>query len=306
MIFFQDAAAAEAVDATAEVVKEGAFTFTDLINDPAGTLPKLTDAAVNAAPKLLIAILILIIGFWIAKRVAKFINGMLGKTLDVSLAKFVGSIVSLLLKVVVLMVAASVLGINTTSIVAIFAALMVGVGMALNGTLGQLASGIMLMIFKPIRVGDLVEVGGGHLGTVEAINAFNTTLETLDNKRIIVANSNVTGNTITNISGQGTVGVELDFRIPYDVDIDKAREVILGVGKNNPHVIHDTSVAPAHGVVVSNLKDGYVTLSTRPFVKSENYWDAYFGLQEQGKKALDAAGIAMPMPNTTVHLNKMN
>jgi len=305
MIFFQEAAPAETVEVV-ETIKEGAFTLTDLINDPAGTLPKVSAWAVNIVPKLLIAALILIIGFWIAKRVAKFVNGLLSNTLDVSLARFLGSIVSLLLKIVVLMVAASVLGINTTSIVAIFAALMVGVGMALNGTLGQLASGIMLMIFKPIRVGDLVEVGGGHLGTVEAINAFNTTLETLDNKRIIVANSNVTGNTITNISGQGTVGVELDFRIPYNVDIDKAREVILNVGKNNPHVIHDSSVAPAHGVVVSDLKDGYVTLSTRPFVKSENYWDAYFGLQEEGKKALDAAGIAMPMPNTTVHLNKMN
>ena len=147
---------------------------------------------------------------------------------------------------------------------------MVGVGMALNGTLGHVASGVMLMIFKPFKVGDLVTIGGGQTtGTVKEISAFSTILKTLDNKKIIIANSNVTGNDITNISGQGTVGVELTFGIGYGDDIDKARQIILDVGKSCPHVLSD----PAQGVVVAELGDSSVNLATRPFCNSEHYWD---------------------------------
>lgn len=264
---------------------------------------KFTDMAITYAPSILIALLTLIIGFWIIGRVVKFMARRLVKGgLDESLSKFLTSILSVGLKIVLLLSVAAKLGFATTSFIAIFGALMVGVGMALNGTIGHLASGVMLMIFKPFKAGDLVTIGGGQTGTVEAINAFNTTLATLDNKRIFIANSNVTGNDITNISGQGIVGVELTFGIGYDDDIDKARSIIMEVGQTCPYILKD----PAQGVVVAELGDNSVNLATRPFCNSENYWDTMFYMQENVKKAFDRAGIGIPYPQLDVHMVGQN
>ena len=220
--------------------------------------------------------------------------------MDESLSKFISSLASVAMKVMLLLSVASMFGVSTTSFVAILGALTVGIGMALNGSIGHLASGVMLMIFKPFKVGDLVDIGGGHVGTVEAINAFNTTLATLDNKRIIIANSNVTGNTITNISGQGVVGVELTYGIGYNDSIDEAREIILAVGRQCPYILDD----PAQGVVVAELADSSVNLATRPFCQSKHYWNTLFYMQENVKKALDAAGIGIPFPQMDVHMIK--
>lgn len=267
-------------------------------------LPALTgqiyEMAVAYAPKVLLALLTLFVGFWIIGKIVSFLSRGLSSTgMDITLSKFLSSVVSIILKVMLLLSVAGMFGVNTTSFIAILGALMVGVGMALNGTIGHAASGIMLMIFKPFKVGDLVDIGGGHVGAVEAINAFNTTLATLDNKRIIVANGNVTGNTITNISGQGTVGVELTFGIGYNDSIDKAREIILAVGKECPYVLDD----PAQGVVVAELADSSVNLATRPFCKSEHYWDTMFYMQENVKKEFDKQGISIPFPQMDVHQN---
>lgn len=255
-------------------------------------------AALKYAPQVILAILTLLLGFWIIGRLNHFLTKVLNRTLDTSLSKFLSSTFSIALKVMLLLSVATMFGVNTTSFVAIISALMVGVGMALNGSLGHLASGIMLMIFKPFKVGDLVEIGGGHLGSVEAINAFNTTLATLDNKRIIVANSNVTGNTIVNISGQGVVGVELSFGIGYGDSIDKAKDIILKVGKSCPYIL-DT---PPQGVVVAELADSSVNLATRPFCKSEHFWDTKFYMTENVKKEFDKAGVGIPFPQLDVHM----
>jgi len=180
---------------------------------------------------------------------------------------------------------------------------MIGVAMALNGTIGHAAAGVMLMIFKPYKVGDLVKIGGNQtIGAVDSIIAFNTTLKTLDNKRIIIANGNVIGNDITNISGQGEVGVELTFGIGYGDAIDKARDVILQVGKSCPTVLAE----PAQGVVVAELGDNSVNLATRPFCKSEHYWDTLFYMQEHVKKGFDKAGIGIPYPQLDVHMIPKN
>ena len=271
--------------------------------DVAATIAKITDMAIAYAPKVLLALLTLVIGFWIIGKIVKILSRSLERSgMDVSLNKFLSSIASVAMKVMLLLSVASMFGISTTSFIAILGALMVGIGMALNGSIGHLASGVMIMIFKPFKVGDLVDIGGGHIGTVESINAFNTTLATLDNKRIIVANSNVTGNTITNISGQGQVGVELTFGIGYNDSIDEARKIILDVGKQCPYILDD----PAQGVVVAELADSSVNLATRPFCKSEHYWDTYFYMQENVKKALDTAGIGIPFPQMDVHMIQSN
>lgn len=258
--------------------------------------------AIEYAPTVLLAIITLIIGFWIIKKIVSFADkGIRASGMDESLSKFLASLLNIGLKIMLLLSVAGMFGVNTTSFIAIFSALMVGIGMALNGTLGHAAAGVMIMIFKPFKIGDLVTIGGGQTtGTVEEISAFNTVLKTLDNKRIIIANSNVTGNDITNISGQGEVGVELTFGIGYGDDIDKARKAILEVGKSCPHILDN----PGQGVVVAELGDSSVNLATRPFCKSEHYWDVMFFMQENVKKAFDAQGIGIPYPTMDVNVIK--
>lgn len=255
------------------------------------------------AVQVISALLILVVGFWIIGALNKYIRKGIQKSgVDDTLAEFLSSVASVGMKIMLLLSVAAKFGVNTTSFVAILGALTVGIGMALNGSIGHLASGVMLMIFKPFKVGDLVEIGGGHHGTVQAITAFNTTLLTLDNKKIIIANSNVTGNTITNISGQGTVGVELTFGIGYTDSIDKAREIILKVGDECPLILKD----PAQEVVVAELADSSVNLATRPFCNSEHYWEVFFYMQENVKKAFDANGISIPFPQMDVYHKQMN
>lgn len=259
-----------------------------------------TGMAIEYAPKVALAIVTLIVGFWIIGKIVRFANKSINRSgLDETLSKFLSSLISIALKVMLLLSVASTFGVPITSFLAIIGGLMVGVGMALNGTIGHFAAGVMLMIFKPFKVDDLVAIGGGQTtGTVESINAFNTTLKTLDNKRIIIANSNVTGNDITNISGQGQVGVEMTFGIGYNDSIDKAREIILQVGRDCPHVLS----VPPQGVVVAELADSSVNLATRPFCKSEHYWDTLFFMQENVKKEFDKQGVGMPFPQMDLHM----
>jgi len=269
---------------------------------------KITDKgigmAIEYAPKVALAIITLIVGFWLIGKIVKFANKAINRSgLDQTVSSFISSLISIGLKVMLLLSVASTFGVNTASFLAILGGLMVGIGMAFNGTLGHVAAGVMLMIFKPFKVGHLVVIGGGQTtGTVEAINAFNTTLKTLDNKRIIISNSNVTGNDITNISGQGQVGVELTFGIGYNDSIDKAREIILQVGKDCPHIL----AAPAQAVFVAELADSSVNLATRPFCKSEDYWATMFYMQEHVKKEFDKQGVGIPFPQMDVHMIPQN
>ena len=247
------------------------------------------------------AILTLIIGFWVVGRISGAVKRAMERSnFDPTIVPFLSSLVSVGLKVMLLLAVAGMFGINTTSFIAVFSALAFAIGLALQGSLGHFASGVLLLIFKPYRVGDLVEIGGGFTGTVKEIQVFNTVLVTLDNKNIIVPNGVVTSNVITNISGQGIIGVELTYGIGYNDSIDKAREVILQVGKECPWILED----PAQGVVVAEHGGSSVNLATRPFCKSEHYWDTFFYMQEHVKKGFDAAGVSIPFPQMDVHVNQ--
>lgn len=262
-------------------------------------MDKFSELLTEYTPKVAGAILTLIIGFWIIGMIVNGIKKMMKKrNVDATIQPFLGSLVSVGLKVMLLLSVAEKFGVETTSFIAIFGALAFAIGMALQGSLGHFASGVLLLIFKPYKVGDLVEIGGGQTGTVIEVQVFNTVLATLDNKRIIIPNGVVTSNIITNISGQGEIGVELTFGIGYGDDIDKAREIILAVGKSCPHILEN----PSQGVVVAELGDSSVNLATRPFVKSENYWDAYFYMQENVKKEFDKAGVGIPYPTMDVNV----
>ena len=264
-------------------------------------LDKLSELLTAYAPKVVGALLTLIIGFWIVGRVIRAVEkSMENRKMDETIRPFLTSLISVGLKVMILLAPASMFGIEITSFVAIFGAMAFAVGLALQGSLGHFGSGVLLLTFRPYRVGALVTIGGGQTGTVVGIQIFNTVLATLDNKRIIVPNGVVTSNVITNISGQGTIGVELTFGISYGDRIDKAREVILRVGKECPWILDN----PAQGVVVGELGDSSVNLNTRPFCNSEHYWDTFFYMQENVRKAFDKEGVSIPFPQMDVHMDK--
>lgn len=262
---------------------------------------KITEFAVGYAPKVVGAVLTLLIGFWIIGWITSMVRKMMERQgFDETIRPFLSSLLSVGLKIMLLLSVAGMFGVETTSFVAIFGALAFAIGMALQGSLGHFASGVMILVFKPYQVGDLVTLGGGQTGSVEAVQVFNTLLRTLDNRKIIVPNGLVTSNIITNISGQGTVGVELTYGIGYDDNIDEARKIILQVGKACPYILDE----PAQGVVVAELGDSSVNLATRPFVNSEDYWDAFFYMQENVKKEFDKADIGIPYPTMDINLVK--
>lgn len=251
------------------------------------------------AIRFITALAIIVIGFFIANRLAKLAGKqMKRRSFDDTVIKFVRSMVSIGLKLLVILAAVGQVGIEVTGFIAVLGALTFAIGFALQGTLAHFAAGVMLLFFRPYRVGDLVTIGGGETGTVVELGIFNTVLATLDNKRVIIPNGTVASNIITNISGQGTIGVELTYGIGYNDSIDKAREIILAVGKECPYILDD----PAQGVVVASHGDNSVNLATRPFCKSANYWNTFFYMQENVKKAFDREGISIPYPQRDLHI----
>ncbi|MEO1513996.1 MAG: mechanosensitive ion channel domain-containing protein [Bacteroidota bacterium] len=253
--------------------------------------------AVQYAPKVLGAILTLIIGFWIVGRITNFFEKtMSSRGVDETIRPFLTSLVSVGLKVLLLLSVASMFGIETTSFIAIFSALAFAIGMALQGSLGHFASGVLLLVFKPYRVGDLVELAG-NVGVVEGIQVFNTLLRTPDNKRIIIPNGVVTSGVITNISGQGEIRVDMTYGIGYTDDIDKARQIIQDVADSCPQVMKEKPV----DIFVSELADSSVNFAVRPWCKSEHYWDVYFYMHENIKKSFDKENISIPFPQMDVY-----
>ncbi len=264
-------------------------------------MAKLAEMATAYLPKVLGALLTLLIGFWLVGRITNVLRKGLEKNkMEASVVRFVSSLVNVGLKVLVLLSVARMFGIETTSFIAIFTALAFAVGTALQGGLAHFAGGVLILTFKPYKVGDLVTIGGGQTGRVEEIQVFNTVLKTLDNKHIIIPNAMVTNNIITNISGQGIVGVEFSFNISYKADIDKAREVILETAKACPYILDE----PAYGVVVAQWGESAVVLASRPFCKQEDYWDTFFYMNEHVKKALDKAGVQIPFNQLDVHVHQ--
>lgn len=263
-------------------------------------IDQITSMAIEYAPKILLALLTLIVGFWIIKKISNLLSNTLDKRkVDETVKPFFLSLVSVGLKVLLLFTVAGMFGVETASFLAVIGALAFAVGMALQGSLGHFASGIMLLVFKPYQVGDLVEIGG-KVGVVEAIHIFNTILMTVDNKKVIIPNGVVTSDVITNISGQGEIRVDMTFGIGYSDDIDKAKEVIQAVANKCPQIMTSKPV----DIFVSELGDSSVNFAVRPWAKSEHYWDVYFFMHEQLKKGFDNANIEIPFPQRTVHLQK--
>jgi len=248
--------------------------------------------------KVVAAIVIFIVGRWVAKAVANFIKRMMTKSkTDETLVKFVGNLSYVALLAFVIIAAINQLGIQTTSFIAILGAAGLAIGLALQGSLGNFAAGVLMIIFKPFKVGDYIE-GAGVAGTVEEIQIFTTQLVTPDNKTIIVPNAKMTGDNITNYSAKGTRRVELVFGIGYGDDIDNARQVIEGVISRDDRVLED----PAPAVLVSELADSSVNIKVRVWTSADDYWGFYFDTTEKVKKQFDAEGISIPFPQHDVHV----
>ena len=261
-------------------------------------LEMLTLWSTTYAIKILAALLIFFIGKWMARMVTTLLTKLLDKKkIDVTLIQFLDSILYYTLLIVVLIAAAGQLGINTTSFLTIVGAAGLAIGLALKDSLSNFASGFMLIIFHPFRVGDFVKAGGAS-GTVKSIDMFNTTIHTPDNQKVIVPNSKITTDVITNVTANDTRRVDLVIGIGYDDDILKAKSVLKGIIKEEKRILEN----PATTIAVSELADSSVNFVVRPWVKTTDYWGVYFDLTEKVKITFDKEGISIPYPQQDVHL----
>lgn len=247
--------------------------------------------------KILAAILIFLIGKWLSRKIAKLLSKLLERNnVDVTLISFMESIVYYALLIMVLIAAAGQLGINTTSFLTVVGAAGLAIGLALKDSLSNFASGVMLIMFKPYRVGDFVSVGGVS-GTVKSIDIFNTIIHSGDNQKFIVPNAKITTDVITNVTANDTRRIDLVIGIGYDDDIDKAKKTLKDIIKSEKRVLE----APATTIAVSELADSSVNFVVRPWVKTSDYWNVYFDLTEKIKVTFDKEGISIPYPQQDVH-----
>lgn len=250
---------------------------------------------------IIASILILVIG-WIA---AKFLRNIVKKGLensetDETIISFVCSLVYTAALAFVIIAALGRLGVQTASFVAVLGAAGLAVGLALQGSLSNFAAGFLLVVFKPFQVGHYIE-GGGVAGTVEEISLFTTILKSPDNKKIIVPNSKMTADNIVNYSAKPTRRINLVASVGYNDDLDKVKEVLEGILKEDERILED----PAPTVAVLEMADSSVDFAVRPWVNSADFWPVFFHLNEQIKKRFDAEGITIPFPQRDVHLYTM-
>ncbi|BBO80608.1 mechanosensitive ion channel family protein [Desulfosarcina ovata] len=248
--------------------------------------------------KVIAALAIFIIGRWVAKGVRKLIERIMTRSkVDSTLVSFTANLAYIGLLAFIVIAALGQLGIQTTSFIAILGAAGLAIGLALQGSLSNFAAGFLLIIFRPFKVGDLIE-GAGVFGVVEAIQIFTTQLKTADNKTVIVPNAKLTDDNIVNWTVKGTRRVDMVFGIGYEDDIDKARSLIADAVAQDSRILKD----PETQIAVSELADSSVNFVVRPWVKVADYWGVYFDLTEKIKKSFDANGVCIPFPQRDVHV----
>ncbi len=253
---------------------------------------------INFGLDVLLAVVTLIIGLWIIKILMGGVKkGMEKRDVDVALRQFLGSILGITLKIMLLISVISMVGIEMTSFVAILAAAGLAVGMALSGTLQNFAGGVMIILFKPFKVGDFISAQG-HTGTVNEIQIFNTILKTPDNKTIIIPNGGLSTSSMTNFSTEPQRRVDFSFGIGYGDDIDKAKAIIKGLIDKDVRILKD----PEPFIAVSELADSSVNFAVRVWAEAADYWGIFFDMNENVKKSFDKEGVSIPFPQTDVHV----
>lgn len=253
------------------------------------------------AIKIAVALAIFIIGRWIAKWLTGVVRKLMAKSnMDDMLIQFLGNIVYTILLLVVVMAALDHIGIQTTSLLAVFGAAGLAIGLALKDSLGNFSSGVMLILFRPFKVGDFIEAGG-ESGVVEAVSMFATILRTGDNREVIIPNSQIYGGTIVNYSTNETRRIDLVFGIGYDDDIAKAKQTLESIMQQDERIL----AYPAPAVAVGELADSSINFNVRPWVKSADYWPVRADMLEKVKLAFDANGISIPYPQQDVYMHNV-
>jgi len=285
-------AAPEAIDAVANLGPK-------IMEDPAGAAQHYANMAIEKSvffiPKILGALIVLWIGFWIAKKVYNGLTKAFGKNSKVE--PMIGNLAAKAAKYAILvatfLAAVSMVGIDVAKVFVILSAATLAIGLALEGTMGNVAAGLLLIVFRPFKIGDYVEVGGEE-GVVEDLNIFTTTLRTLDNIKVIMANSEVRASTIRNFSSLGKRRVDVDFGIDYDDDMDQAIKIIKDTAAKDSRVLSDPEGPWAK---VANLNDSSVDIQMRVWCDTDDYWDVRFDLIKEIKEAFDKGGISIPYPH---------
>ncbi len=253
------------------------------------------DNFISFTPRLLAALLVLWIGAKIARRVYDFILKTTTKSaaIDTTLGTFFATMARYIVLIGMVLLAVSILGANVASILGIFAAATLAIGLALQGSMSNVAAGLLLIVLRPYQIGDYVEIAGEE-GTVDDLNIFTTTLRTLDNIQIIISNGEVRGGTIKNLTTLGVRRVDVDFGIDYGDDINTAIKIITTTAAKDPRVLSDPDSPWAK---VSCLNDSSVDIQMRVWCQAPDYWDVRFDLIKAVKEAFDAGGISIPYPH---------
>lgn len=261
---------------------------------------QLTEIAVEYGPRLLGALAVLIIGSWVIKALTKGFARMLDRRqTDASLTPFLKGIVNILLKVLLVISVLGMLGIEMTSFIAILGAAGLAVGMALSGTLQNFAGGVILLIFRPFKVGDFIDAQG-HMGTVKEIQIFNTILKTPDNKTIIIPNGGLSTSSMTNFSAEEKRRVDWTFGIAYGDDAHKAKEVIKRLCDDDQRIHKEPEVF----IALSELANSSVNFVVRAWVNAEDYWSVFFDMNEKVYNIFGEEGLNIPFPQMDVHVHK--
>ena len=283
-------------ETAAEVASFDWATIPELLQD------KGVDLGIDFGIKVATALAVFLIGKFLVRLVVSAISKVMQKqAVDKTLETFICNLVRISLMVVVVIAAIGALGIQTTSFIAIFGAAGLAVGLALQGSLSNFASGVLIVLFRPYRVGDFVEAAG-IAGSVEQVQILTTILKTGDNKQIIVPNSQIMDSIITNYSANPTRRVDMVVGVSYDDDLDKVRKTIEDLIAAEDRILAD----PAPTIAVSALADSSVNFVVRPWVNSADYWGVMFDMTEAIKKRFDKEGISFPFPQQDVHLYKQD
>jgi len=258
------------------------------------------DFVMDYGPKVIGAIIVLIIGLWIVKKATKSIGNLMEKRgIDPSLKPFLSSLIGTVLKLLVIISVMSMVGIEMTSFIAILGAAGLAIGMALSGTLQNFAGGVIILIFKPYKVGDFIEAQG-YMGAVKEIQIFNTILTTVDNKTIIIPNGGLSTGSMTNYSTQEERRVDFTFGIAYGDDLNKAKQLIADIAEKDNRILKN----PEPFIRMGEMADSSVNITTRLWVKATDYWDVYFDTMEAVYDVFNKNGINIPFPQMDVHIQK--
>lgn len=261
-------------------------------------ITKNQDVILSFCVKFIVAILIFYVGRWVALGVSRLIGkALLLRHVDRAVVSFLSSIAYAAVLIAFALIALSHLGIQTASFLAILGAAGLAIALALQGSLSNFASGVLIIVFRPFKSGDFVEVAGVS-GVVQRIDMFQTIFKTTDNKKIIVPNSQITGGPITNYSAEHTRRIDLVIGISYDSDLRLAKQILQQIVTQDQRILPE----PAPIIAVSALADSSVNLVLRPWVESTNYWPVYWDLLEQVKLQFDEAGIEIPFPQMSLHM----